>query len=395
LPSTREQLGLAPVYLFYFGAVGILIPFWGPYLKGLGMGPVQIGQIMAVFLGWRLIAPTAWGWLADYSGRRMPLVRVAAAASAMAFAIVVSQTGFSGLLLWMSVFAIFWTALIPQYEANTLAVLGPRVGSYGRIRLWGSVGFILAVVGGGAWFQRHGLGTVPWLAAALIGMVAVSTLFAPTGAQPPADRADPGFVSVLRQPPVIALLLVALLVQAAFGPYYVFFTVYLEELGYTRSTIGILWALGVAAEIAVFLYSPWLFRLFSRRALLLGALAFAVLRWCMTAAFAGHLAMLVLAQLMHMASFGLFHAVAVVCIHDFFPGRAHGRGQAIYSSAGFGAGGALGSLYSGYTWNALGPAAMFWVAAALVGLALLIAAVWIRPEGEFINLATGRSDEQL
>jgi PPP family 3-phenylpropionic acid transporter len=394
LPSTREQLGLAPVYLFYFGAVGILIPYWGPYLRDMGLGPVEIGQLMAVFLAWRLLAPTAWGWLADHTGQRMPLVRLAAVLSAASFALVAVQIRFGGLLLWMSVFAIFWTALIPQYEANTLAVLGPRIGSYGRIRLWGSVGFILAVILGGAWFERYGLSSVPLVVGVLITFVALSTWFAPAGAQPRTDGAGPGFASILRQPRVMALLLVALLVQAAFGPYYVFFTVYLEELGYDRGTIGALWALGVAAEIAVFLYSPVLFRLFGRRVLLLSALGFAVVRWCLTAAYADHLVWLVFAQVMHMASFGLFHAVAVVCIHDFFPGKAHGRGQAIYSSAGFGAGGALGSLYSGYSWTLFGPAAMFWIAAGLVGVALVIAAIWIWPDSDDVESATWRSEEE-
>lgn len=389
----REQLGLAPVYLFYFGALGILIPFWSPYLRDLGLNPVQIGQVMALYLGWRLIAPTAWGWLADHSGRRMLLVRLAAIASAAAFALVSLRTDFIGLLVFMSLFSIFWTALIPQYEANTLAVLGPRIASYGRIRLWGSVGFILAVVVGGWWFESNGLASVPVIAAALIGLVALCSFLTPSGPQLPDEPDELPLGKVLRQPRVIALLLVALLVQAAFGPYYVFFTVYLEELGYARTTIGILWALGVAAEIAVFLYSPWLFRVFSRRSLLAGALGFAVVRWCLTAAYADNLVLLVFAQLLHMASFGLFHAVAVVCVHDFFPGKTHGRGQALYSSAGFGAGGALGSLYSGYSWSLFGPQAMFWIASGLVAVAMIIAVVWIHPDSVEDELAAEWSEE--
>lgn len=389
----REQLGLAPVYLFYFGALGILIPFWAPYLRDLGLDPVQIGQIMAVYLAWRLVAPTAWGWMADHSGRRMLLVRLAAIFSAVAFALVSRRTDYAGLLVSMSLFAIFWTALIPQYEANTLSVLGPRIASYGRIRLWGSVGFILTVVAGGWWFDLNGLDSVPTIAAALIGLVALSSFLTPSGPQVSEEPDQLPLGKVLRQPRVIALLLVALLVQAAFGPYYVFFTVYLEELGYARTTIGILWALGVAAEIAVFLYSPWLFRVFSRRSLLVGALGFAVLRWCLTAAFADNLALLVFAQLLHMASFGLFHAVAVVCVHDFFPGKTHGRGQALYSSAGFGAGGALGSLYSGYSWSLFGPQAMFWIAAGLVAVALIITVVWIHPDNVEDELAAEWSEE--
>jgi len=315
----------------------------------------------------------------------MLLVRRAAIFSAVAFALVSRRTDYLGLLVFMSLFAIFWTALIPQYEANTLSVLGPRIASYGRIRLWGSVGFILAVVAGGWWFDLNGLDSVPTIAAALIGLVALSSFLTPSGPQVSEEPDQLPLGRILRQPRVIALLLVALLVQAAFGPYHVFFTVYLEELGYARTTIGILWALGVAAEIAVFLYSPWLFRVFSRRSLLAGALGFAVLRWCLTAAFADNLALLVFAQLLHMASFGLFHAVAVVCVHDFFPGKTHGRG--------FGAGGALGSLYSGYSWSLLGPQAMFWIAAGLVAVAMIIAVVWIHPDSVEDELVAEWSEE--
>ena len=246
---------------------------------------------------------------------------------------------------------------------------------------------------GGWWFDVHGLDSVPIIAAALIGLVALSSFLTPSGPQAPEEPDDLPLGRILRQPRVIALLLVALLVQAAFGPYYVFFTVYLEELGYARTTIGILWALGVAAEIAVFLYSPWLFRIFSRRSLLAGALGFAAVRWCLTAAFADNLVLLVFAQLLHMASFGLFHAVAVVCVHDFFPGKTHGRGQALYSSAGFGAGGALGSLYSGYSWSLFGPQAMFWIAAGLVAVALIIAVVWIHPDSGEGELTAEWSEE--
>jgi len=103
---------------------------------------------------------------------------------------------------------------------------------------------------------------------------------------------------------------------------------------------------------------------------------------------ARHLWLLVLAQVLHMASFGLFHAVAVVCIHEFFPGRTHGRGQALYSSIGFGAGGALGSLYSGYAWAMFGPSAMFWMATALVLVAGLVAALWLKPCGDEIRRVT-------
>lgn len=388
MPAIREQLGLAPVYLFYYAALGILIPYWSPYLKSIGLTPVQIGQLTAIYLAWRLLAPPAWGWLADHSGRRMGLVRVAAVAGALAFAAVQYQFTFEGLAFWLSMFAVFWTALLPQYEVNTLSVLGPRIAAYGRIRLWGSVGFIMAVTLGGWWFARSGVGGVPVIIAALAALVALSSFLAPVGARLARDTPSPPFRGLLRERRVITLLLVSLLMQAAFGPYYVFFTLYLEQLGYSRALIGMLWALGVAAEILVFIYSPWLFQRFTRRALLGVALACTVVRWAIMAGAARHLWLLVLAQVLHMASFGLFHAVAVVCIHEFFPGRTHGRGQALYSSIGFGAGGALGSLYSGYAWTMFGPSAMFWMATALVLVAGLVAALWLKPCGDEIRRVT-------
>jgi len=382
MPALPAQLGLAPVYLFYYAALGILIPYWSPYLKSIGLAPVQIGQLTAIYLAWRLVAPPAWGWLADHSGRRMGLVRAAAVAGALAFAAIGYQSTFWSLALCLSVFAVFWTALLPQYEVNTLSVLGTRIAAYGRIRLWGSVGFILAVTLGGWWFSQEGIGSVPVIITVLACLVALSSFLAPVGAVPARDTPSPSFIGLLGERRVIALLLVSMLMQAAFGPYYVFFTLYLEQLGYSRLLIGLLWALGVAAEILVFIYSPWLFQRFRRRVLLGVALACTVLRWGIMAGAARHLWLLFIAQVLHMASFGLFHAVAVVCIHEFFPGRTHGRGQALYSSVGFGAGGALGSLYSGYVWAIYGPPAMFWMAAALVLAASLVAALWLKPCGD-------------
>jgi PPP family 3-phenylpropionic acid transporter len=79
------------------------------------------------------------------------------------------------------------------------------------------------------------------------------------------------------------------------------------------------------------------------------------------------------AQILHAASFGVYHAVAIQLIHNYFVGQHQGKGQALYSSVSFGAGGAIGSLYAGYTWESLGTTATFMIAAVVSLLAAFIA----------------------
>jgi PPP family 3-phenylpropionic acid transporter len=169
---------------------------------------------------------------------------------------------------------------------------------------------------------------------------------------------------VLGRPIVLSLLSVCFLMQASHGPYYAFFTLYLEDNGYSRAVIGQLWALGVVAEIVVFLLLPrWLPR-YGARCLLLVATALTTLRWLLTAGFAANVPVIIFAQTLHAASFGLYHAVAIYLVHTLFTGIHQGRGQALYSSISFGAGGAVGSLVSGYLWMDISPASMYLLAAA-------------------------------
>ena len=134
-----------------------------------------------------------------------------------------------------------------------------------------------------------------------------------------------------------------------------------------------MWGLGVTVEVGMFVLMPRLLLLFGPRRLMLAALALAALRWLLIGHFAGDLPILLLAQSLHAFSFGVFHAVSIHLIHQFFPGSLQGRGQALYSSLSFGAGNAVGSLAAGYLWVGLGPATMFDLAAVLGTLGWLVA----------------------
>lgn len=364
---------LSAFYLLYFAALGALVPYWSLYLHAQGFGPVAIGELVAVLMATRIVAPNLWGWLADHTGRRMAVVRVASLLAWAAFAGVLLARSFWWLAAVVAVFGFFWNAALPQFEATTLTHLGERVHRYSRIRVWGSLGFILSVSGLGFLFQhRSPTLLVPAMLVLLGGVWFASLRVAdrPRTAHPAA--AGP-LLAVVRRPEVASLLAVCLLMQASHGPYYAFFTLYLQRHGYGAGLIGLLWALGVVAEIGVFLIMPRVLPRVAARTLLLASLVLTVLRWVLIGAFPEHLDVIVFAQSLHAASFGVYHAVAIDLIHRYFTGRLQGRGQALYSSVSFGAGAALGSLASGYLWAGIGPSGTFYVAAGVAALAWWVA----------------------
>jgi len=364
---------LSGFYLFYFASLGALIPYWSLYLKSLDFNATEIGQLVAILMATKIVAPNIWGWIADRTGRRMSIVRVASLLGAIAFTGVFAGSGYWWLATVIAVFSFFWNASLPQLEATTMNHLGTDTWRYSGIRLWGSVGFIVTVAGLGPLLGRYGTGLLPGVLLALFVCIWISSLSVPESAAGHLELDQEPLRKVLGRPIVVALLGVCFLMQASHGPYYTFFTLYLEEFGYSRSLIGQLWAIGVIAEIGIFLLMPRLLPRFGARRLLLAAIGLTALRWLLIAGFASHVLVITVAQTLHAASFGLYHAVAIYLIHALFTGSHQGRGQGLYSSISFGAGGAVGSLVSGYLWTDINPEAMFQVAALTSLCALLVA----------------------
>lgn len=364
-PGAAPYWRLSSFYLFYFASLGALVPYWGLYLKGEGFSALAIGELMALIMLTKVISPNVWGWIADHTGRRMAIVRLGALCAAISFIGVFFNHAYAGLAVTMLVFSFFWNASLPQFEATTFSHLGAETHRYSSIRLWGSVGFIIAVALLGLLIQWTGAGVLPWVLLMLFAGIWVASLFVPEqpGGQLELDVRP--LRDVLLRPEVAALLAVCFLMQASHGPYYTFYTIYLEEHGYASGLIGMLWALGVLAEVGVFMVMHrWVPR-FGVGRLLQASLLLAALRWVLIGTQVAHLPVLVFAQLLHAASFGVYHAAAIQLIHQYFTGRHQGKGQALYSSLSFGAGGALGSYYAGLGWDSLGPAGVFGIAALL------------------------------
>jgi PPP family 3-phenylpropionic acid transporter len=364
---------LSGLYFFYFAPLGALIPYCGLYLKSLGFSVVEIGELVAIIMATKIIAPNIWGWIADHSGNRMRIVRFACLLATLSFAGVFLARGYWMLALVMALFSFFWNAALPQFEATTLNHLGDDTHHYSKIRLWGSIGFVVAVAVLGGVLEKTGTGLLPAVLVALFAGIWLASLLVPehVSQHPVVDHTP--LRQVLKSPVVISFLLASFLVQASHGPYYAFYSLYLSGHGYSETAIGQLWAWGVVAEIAVFLKMHALLPRFGARRLLLVATLLTALRWVLIALFVEQLWILALAQTLHAASFGVFHAVAIYLTHRLFTGRHQGRGQALYSSMSFGAGGASGSLIAGYLWEGVGAEWMYIAAAVVAVLAGWIA----------------------
>jgi len=354
---------LSGFYFFYFAFVGAMAPFWGLYLKSLAFNAFQIGVLMSLLQVMRIFAPNIWGWVADRSGKRVAIVQIAVGLSLLSFVAVFFGSSFAWLFVAMSLMSFFWSASLPLVEATTLSHLGEKTSKYGRIRLWGSVGFIVAVIGLGYLFDYV---AIRWLLWAVLGIVAALLLFSrhiPEAAVVPHHTDHLPIWHIICRPEVLVFIGAGILMAAAHGPYYTFYSIYLVDHGYAKSTIGWLWSIGVVCEIGIFLWMPRLLRRFSLRQVLLASFAFAVLRFLMIGWGVGWVALIVVAQIFHAATFGAYHSAAVEVVHRFFKGRHQAQGQALYNSFSFGVGGTLGGLYSGLTWEMMGPQVTFSIAA--------------------------------
>ena len=258
---------------------------------------------------------------------------------------------------------------------------------YGLVRLWGSVGFIVAVIGCGMLFDRIDVIQLPWLLLALLALLVIgSWLVRDPDAGARAQGAQ-GIGERLREPALLAFLLASFLLQLSHAPYYGFFSLYLEQYGYTRAATGQMWALGVLAEISVFAFAHRLLARHGLRRILLASLLLAALRWLMIGYGVEHIGWLLAAQCLHAASFGSFHAAGIELLRRYFVPAQQARGQALYAAVSFGAGGAVGAVLSGVLWD-VDPRMAFLVAAlaAFAGWLLVLALV----RGPLVTVMGGR-----
>jgi PPP family 3-phenylpropionic acid transporter len=360
---------LSSFYFFYFALLGCISPYWGLFLDGRGYSGQEIGELMALFGLVRILAPNVWGALGDYTGRRMALLRMGCAMCALIFLNIFWVSSFLTMALIMVGYGFFWAAVLPQFEVVTLNYLKEKTDDYSKIRIWGSIGFVVFVLLLGAIFDYISVQYLPVFMLIILTVMFVNSLTIKGRELSNEHIESEGFLSLLKKPEVIGFLLAAFLMQLSFGAYYTFFSLFLERAGYSTTMIGVLWAVGVAAEILVFLIVHKLFKVIDYKVILVVSLLLAAIRWLFTGHFVDILWVLIILQLTHAATFGTMHAVSMHYVHQFFKGRHQGQGQALFASVAYGGGGAVGAILSGYVWSVDYGVTMFELAAlsALLG----------------------------
>jgi MFS transporter, PPP family, 3-phenylpropionic acid transporter len=372
---------LAGFYFTYFAFVAAYSSYWGLYLQSLGFAAAQIGTLMAVQQVTRIFAPTFWGALSDRIGRPDWVIKFTTVAALLVFAAVFIDSGFLWLMLVMSVAGFFWSGPLPLVEVTTLRQLGGATGQYGRIRLWGSVGFIVVVSGIGVLLDYIDVMRLPMLILPLMLALLVFAWLVPGGVAPSHGEEQGSIMAILRRPQVMVFLAACFLMTLAHGPLYVFFSIYLVDRGYSKTSVGMLWSVGVIVEILVFLYFARIQRYFSVPRIFLFCFLVAAVRFLLIAWGVRWFALLFFAQMLHALTFGAFHVIAMGFVHRYFSGRHQAKGQALFSGLTYGAGSMLGGLLSGFIWEPLGPGITFSLAAlsAFAGFVLLW---WKRPFAE-------------
>jgi MFS transporter, PPP family, 3-phenylpropionic acid transporter len=360
---------LAAFYFAFFAWVGLVTAYFPPYLAARGLDAGEIAWVLALPPLARIVAPSAWGWIADRARAERAIVVLSCATGAACFALLPGVEGFVGIAWLIALSAVFSAAALPLVEAITLGALAGQSGRYGPIRLWGSIGFIAVVLAGGVWLDAGVVGFLPLaIGACALGAAAIGWTLPSPRVHPPTDAA--------RSPigrNAVALLLSAFFVAVSHGTLYTFFTLHLQHLGYSGTLIGFMWTLGVLTEIVVFFYLPALFRRYSLAALMMASAALGVIRFQIIGWASDWLALLLVAQLLHAATFGSYHAAAVAAVHRIFPPHARARGQTLFSSLGYGAGGALGAVSAGWAWDLGGAPFAFTVSSVAAGAGLLFA----------------------
>ena len=364
---------LSGFYFLFFLTIGAFMPYWSLYLKSIDMSAEQIGILSAVVVVTKIFASPFWGWLVDHHGKRIKVIQVCALLTMLCFAPALFLHDFWSLFFILFAFSIFWSAGLPLIEATTLSHLGDNTHDYTIIRIWGSISFIVGVLALGQFFDRQPIDYLLPILILSLALLWLHSLTLPAIAEIKTGESTRSFIDTLKHPTVVYLFIVCFLVQAGHGPYYTFFSIYLEEHDYSNSFIGIAWAVGVIAEVVVYLFIHRFIRHCGLRWLMILALTLASVRWLLIALFVENVFVLLFAQTLHAASFGVYHAVAIQYIHREFTGPHQGRGQALYSSISFGAGLALGTLASGYMWESIGAMQTFLFAAAVSSMALVIA----------------------
>lgn len=368
-PSLRWAFG--SFFFFYFAYVGLVSPYASLFFLDRGFSVIEIAVLMSMLQITRIIGPFSWGWLSDYLSNRIGILRFCTCLAVIVFLFIFVLQSYISFFIWMFVLHTILSSLIPLSESATIHALFKDNSfdkRYGRLRLWGSIGFIVMVLLAGELFERTSIELYPYVGVLVFILLAITTFGMH---EPKVERrkmVKGELLVILFNPDVRWFLLSGFFMIFAHAALYVFYSLYLADLGYDKFQIGLFWALGVLAEVVFFFFQSKVLSRLDAEVVLQGAFMVGVIRFILIAFFP-ITSVLIFAQLMHAGTFAAHHSAANKLLQRWFTGPVQARGQALMATISYGLGGTLGGLCAGWIWELSQPRDVFVMSAFACGLA--------------------------
>jgi len=368
-PSVRWAFG--SFFFLYFAYVGLVSPYASLFFLDRGFNVIEIAVLMSMLQITRIVGPFSWGWLSDYLSNRVGIIRFCGCLAALVFVCIFFLNSYMAFFVWMFVLHTILSSLMPLGESATVHALFKDNSfdrRYGRLRLWGSIGFIAMVLVAGELFQRKGIELYPIVGMIVLTLLALITFLLHEPRMERRKMVKGELLVVLFNPDVRWFLLSGFFMIFAHAALYVFYSLYLSNLGYNKFQIGLFWALGVFAEVIFFYFQSKVLSRLDPEVVLQASFGVGVVRFALIALYP-ITPVLIFAQILHAGTFAAHHSAGTKLLQRWFTGPLQARGQALMATISYGLGGTLGGLCAGWIWDAFQPRDVFVMSALACGLA--------------------------
>ena len=358
-PNNSFKLVIGSQYFLYFGVMGVFLPYFNLYCYHLKFSGFQIGVLSGIRSIALVLFPLIWAGLADRFHIRRPIYIFCSFISTAIWAFYLYTTDFWAMLLITVFYGIFYAPIISFLEAFTMDVLGTEKKSYGKMRGWGTIAFIMMVLLLGKVIDIYSIEIIITLIFFGSMAQAIISIKIPD-IQIKKQTSFSSNAKVLLKRPVIVFLFCAFLMLVSHGTYYGFYSIHLENLGYGKTFIGISWALASIAEIIVMIKSDIIFKRFSTDNVLFFSFMVAALRW-MGLSFTTSSVIILFLQVLHAVTYGTFHVSSILYIDSLTPDEGKTLGQAVNNAVTYGLGLMVGFFINGYLFETLGTFTLFMI----------------------------------
>ena len=374
----RGAWHFATLQFLSFASLSLLGTYGNVYFKRRGLSDIQLGILFAVPSAVSIFSPMIWGLTSDLLQRRKPIVITMHLVSAVLFPLFwfLSSQTFVLICIIMGLFSFFFRPSIPLIDTWTLDYLSNKGGDYGRIRSWGSVGYMVPLLLSILIFSSSSGGTAEVLLPMFFGvsgfrlLAAIQASYMPDMSPSGREKMDWKALKIYLHPFAIVFFFCVFVRSFVFSPFFAFFNVYLDTLGVTDNMKGLPWIVAVGAEVIMLAFSNKLIQRFGAVTAIICAYVAMAIRFFVLAA-APSWEIILVVQLLHALPFGAYHPAAIQIINRITPEAFRATGQTLVSVIG-GIGGILGNLIGGVWASSYGYVVLYRYLGLSVSVATII-----------------------